>query len=339
MDTVIHRISSVFPENFIIEEAASVLRGGGVVAFPTETVYGLGADALNPDAIKKIFLAKGRPSDNPLIVHIASTAQMYELGRDISRFALSLSKAFMPGPLTLVVKRNPIIPEIVTAGLDTVALRMPDHPVPLALVTALKHGIVGPSANLSGKPSPTTAQHVIDDLNGTIEMVLDAGPTQIGVESTVVDTTGDLPVILRPGGITREQIEEIVGEVRTSAEIHELKRSPGTRHRHYAPRAKVLLIEPGNTQQFQQLWNESCLSGKKVRAIVYSAAMLTLADSRLFDVLPETVEGYTQQIFSSLRRLDDEGADIILIEAVNDTGLGAAVMDRLQRAAEATGLQ
>lgn len=334
-DTRVLSFFSIYPEQSLIEEAAAVLRNGGIVAFPTETVYGLGADARNPDAVAKVFHAKGRPADNPLIVHIAATGQLYEFGTDISPVAKALAEAFMPGPLTLVVKHAPHVPPIVTAGLDTVALRMPNHAVPLALIKTLNSGIVGPSANISGKPSPTTAQHVLEDLNGKIDMILDAGPTQIGVESTVIDTTSTPPAILRPGGITQQQIESVIGHVRLSAEISELKRSPGTRHRHYAPRARVFVIEPGNVERLRTLWNDFSSQRKNIRTLIYSSIMkenLTIS----FDTLPSNVEGYSRQLFSSLRKLDSEGAEIILIEAVEETGLGMAVMDRLRRSAEAS---
>ncbi len=335
MQTILQQISGTEPDLSLIREAASILRNGGVVAFPTETVYGLGADALNPVAIQKIFEAKGRPSDNPLIVHIDSVERIFEYGKDISPIALQLAKTFMPGPITLVVRHSAIIPNIVTAGLDTVALRMPNHAVPLALVKALNLGIVGPSANRSGRPSPTTAYHVLDDMEGKIDMILDAGETRIGIESTVVDTTSDIPVILRPGGITREQLEAVIGEVRTSNDILELQRSPGTRHRHYAPHADVILIEPYNVQQFLMVWNYFHQEGKHVRALVYSEDVIHSNNHQSFDLLPNTTEGYSHNIFAELRRLDQEGAEVIIIESVEERGLGVAVMDRLRRAAEA----
>ncbi|MBI3195318.1 MAG: threonylcarbamoyl-AMP synthase [Ignavibacteriae bacterium] len=334
LNTRFIKISSATPEPIFIDDAAEVLLRGGLVAFPTETVYGLGADALNPEAVRKVFAAKGRPADNPLIVHIASIEQLFELGKDISPIAQTLAETFMPGPLTLVVKHSSIVPEIVTAGLDTIALRMPNHAVPLALIRALKRGIVGPSANLSGKPSPTTAQHVFDDLNGKIEMILDAGPTEIGVESTVLDTTTNPPTILRPGGISRERIEQAIGTVQTSKEIELLKRSPGTRHRHYAPKAKVVLIEHRNVAQLKHALHQFKHEGKKTSALVYSSELLELSNGSTFHKLPETIEGFSQQLFDKLRALDQLGSEIILIETVTETGLGVAVMDRLRRASE-----
>ncbi len=334
METRSVQVSPFFPESSIIDSAAEILRHDGLVAFPTETVYGLGADATNSDAVKKVFEAKGRPADNPLIVHIASLEQLFELGKNISPVAQTLAETFMPGPLTLVVKHSSIVPEIVTAGLDTIALRMPNHEVPLALVRKLKRGIVGPSANRSGKPSPTNAQHVFDDLNGRIEMILDAGPTHIGVESTVVDTTSTPPTILRPGGISREQLEQRIGTVQTSKEIEQLKRSPGTRHRHYAPDVQVILVEPKNVLQFKTHWEKLSQEGKNIRAIVYSDELRALSNGASFLVLHSSIEGFSQRLFDSLRMFDHPEIDAIIVEAVPEVGLGVAVMDRLRRAAE-----
>src|SRR3989304_5735813 len=224
-----------------LKEAADILRKGGLVVFPTETVYGLGADAVNADAVKRVFDAKGRPPDNPLIVHIADRHQLIDLADEVPEKGQRLAKEFWPGPLTLVVKRTFLVPDIVTAGLDTVGIRMPDHPVALALIEEFEGGIVGPSANLSGRPSPTSAQHAMDDLKGRGDVVLNAGPTEIGIESTVLDVTVDPPVILRWGGLHKESLEDIIGPVRGAADVELLKRSPGTRHRHYAPRAPVVL--------------------------------------------------------------------------------------------------
>lgn len=202
LNTEIIPVDAGFPDEEVIARAAGVLRRGGLVAFPTETVYGLGADAMNAEAVKKVFAAKGRPADNPLIVHVSTIAQFFELGSEISPVAKRLAETFWPGPLTLVVKRKSFVPDIITAGLETVAVRIPRHAVAVALAGKMQHGIVGPSANLSGKPSPTAAGHVYEDLKGRIDMILDAGPTAIGVESTVVDTTTTPPVVLRLGGLT-----------------------------------------------------------------------------------------------------------------------------------------
>jgi len=329
--TKISKVSSQHPEPFIIEEAAAVLRKGGLVAFPTETVYGLGADATSPETIKKVFEAKGRPPDNPLIVHISDFAQFHSLAKVIPQKSKLLAETFWPGPLTIVVKRSDRVPDIVSAGLDTVAIRMPDHPIALRLVKALGRAIVGPSANISGTPSPTTAEHVFNDLHGRIDLILDAGPTQMGVESTVVDATVDPFLILRFGALARSQIEEVIGVTSTAAGKDELRRSPGTRHRHYAPRARVVLIEKGNVSQLRSELRDQQAGGKRIGCIVHSVDVA--GEDVLTISLPSDMEKYSQQLYTSLRGLDERGVDVILVECVPESGIGEAVMDRLRRAA------
>lgn len=333
-NTVVLKVSPDRPGPGAIRKATAVLRAGGIVAFPTETVYGLGADVFNPDAVVRIFQAKGRPPDNPLIVHIARIEQLNHIVKHIPPPAQKLTNTFWPGPLTLILERKSIVPDIVTAGLDTVAVRMPKHNVPMALINELSHGIVGPSANTSGRPSPTTAEHVYSDLNGRIEMILDAGPTKIGLESTVIDFTTTPPALLRSGGLTREQVEQVIGRLQTTKKEELLKRSPGTRHRHYAPRAKVILIEHGNVDQFQYLYKNYHQMKKKVGSIIHSKLLLGVKPSELCVVLPSQIEEYSRHLFASLRKLDSISADIILVETVPEIGLGVAVMDRLRRAAE-----
>jgi L-threonylcarbamoyladenylate synthase len=235
-------VSATIPEPEVVNAASATLEQGGLVAFPTETVYGLAADAFNDSAIRKIFEAKGRPSDNPLIVHIADISSLTTLTASFPEVGTLLARTFWPGPLTLVAQRTDRVSDLITAGLDTVAVRMPNHPVALALIRRLGRGIVAPSANISGRPSPTTAQHVFEDLNGKIDVILDAGPTRIGIESTVLDITQDPPVILRKGGLAREAIETVIGPVRADVEGELGKRSPGNRYKHYAPRARVILV-------------------------------------------------------------------------------------------------
>lgn len=332
MKTEIVTISSAQPDHKLIEQAANVLRSGGLVAFPTETVYGLGADALNEDAVQNVFRTKGRPPDNPLIVHIAETDQLFELGQKVSATARSLAEAFWPGPLTLVVVSRNIVPSIVTAGLNTVAVRIPNHVVPRELIRTLRHGIVGPSANLSGRPSPTTAQHVFDDLNGKIEMILDAGPTTIGVESTVVDVTSHPPTILRFGGLTRERIEEIVGRVFTTEDIESLKRSPGTRHRHYATKARIVLIRENDIDGCRKQMRTFLDDRKKIGLIYHSDEFGVHEGGGAVMKLPFHLEEYSAQIFAALRKMDALNVDVILVESVAESGLGKAIMDRLRRA-------
>lgn len=332
LETKILKISPVNPERNIINFAAEVLHLGGLVAFPTETVYGLGADAFNTDAVKKVFEAKGRPADNPLIVHIAEYAQLEELTDNIPQVGKILAEAFWPGPLTLVVKSSKFVPDIVTAGLETVAIRMPDNKVTLELIKALNSPIVGPSANKSGRPSPTLAQHVYDDLNGRIDLILDGGPTQIGLESTVVDVSMQSPLILRFGGLVRERIEQLIGEVQTSDDHRMLRRSPGTLHRHYSPEAKVVLIERGDTLAFEQLYQKYSDEGKKVGFIVYSITVSSIIKSSYGKIIPNDIENYSRLLFQMLRDLDKLETDVILVESVEEKGLGKAIMDRLTKA-------
>lgn len=331
-ETKIITVSPENPDRDAITFASGILRSGGLVAFPTETVYGLGANAFNEQAVKKIFEVKGRPADNPLIVHIAEYDQMEALADHFPRTGKRLAESFWPGPLTLVVNGSNRLPDIVAAGLDTVAIRMPDNKVTLELIRALGSPIVGPSANISGRPSPTTAQHVYDDLNGKIDLILDAGPAQIGVESTVVDVTSQPPLILRFGGLTRERIEQCVGPVQTGEENNQLRRSPGTRHRHYAPRARIILVEKGDARSFEQLYQAHSGAGKKVGFIVHSIAIPTTVHSDAGNVVPPGVEHYSRLLFRMLREMDTLETDIILVERVEETGLGRAIMDRLVRA-------
>ncbi len=316
-----------------IKKAAEILRSGGLVAFPTETVYGLGADALNINAVKNIFRVKGRPSDNPLIVHVASMEIACHFTTAISNKGLKLAKTFWPGPLTLVVERKAIVPDIVTAGLNTVAIRIPNHPVTLELLEYFGGGIVGPSANISGRPSPTSAEHVYHDLNGKIDIILDAGSTTIGVESTVIDVTIDPPVILRVGGLSREDIEKEIGKtLRTDAQ-ELLQRSPGTKHRHYAPKARVFLVEKNDSKDFVRRLKEMKDKGKKIGAITYSEDLNAIDATKFHLVLSSSAGQYARNIFRALRELDNLNVDSILIESVEEKGIGAAVMDRLIRAA------
>jgi L-threonylcarbamoyladenylate synthase len=333
IETKIIRFSADERNPYAIEIAADTLRRGGLVAFPTETVYGLAADATNAAAVRKVFQAKGRPTDNPLIIHIADPSQLDELSHKVSPRGMELAARFWPGPLTLVVERSDRVPKIVAGGLDTVGVRMPNHSIPLRLIRALERAIVGPSANTSGRPSPTTAQHVYTDLNGKIELILDAGPTAIGVESTVIDVTCDPPVILRVGGLTRETIEAAIGRVNVSGSEKQLRRSPGTQYRHYAPEARVALIKNGDVEQFERELAEWRRRTKKIGCIVHTPNLARLGESARVLVLPPEPEGFSRHLFSALRQLDEEGIEVILVETVPEEGLGEAIMDRLRRAA------
>lgn len=335
--TRILKISSEHPDPSKIQDAVDVIRSGGLVAFPTETVYGLGADALNADAVQKVFAAKGRPADNPLIVHIASLETIQQFASVIPHKGQALAERFWPGPLTLIFQKKRNIPDSVTAGLNTVALRIPRHPVTLELLRKLQGGLVGPSANISGKPSPTDSEHVYNDLNGKIDLILDAGATAIGVESTVVDVTVDPPVILRIGGLSKEELEEEIGEIRRTDAKELLRRSPGTRHRHYAPTAQVVLFEKGDENQLKILFEQHRAKKLKVGSITYSRHLSDIHPSTLHKVIEPSLEQISKNLFKFLRELDQQGADIILVESVEEKGLGAAVMDRLHKAAQPQG--
>lgn len=318
-----------------IECAAQIICSGGLVAFPTETVYGLGADALNESAVRKIFIAKERPLDDPLIVHIAHAQQLTLLARHISQRVWDLTERFWPGPLTLVLPKTEKVPSVTTGGLDTVAVRAPAHPIARRLIELSKCPIAAPSANRFGRPSPTTAQHVLEDLDGRIDLVLDGGPTPIGVESTVLDLTQDPPMILRPGGVTLEALQEILGEVRvlSSSASEAAKRSPGTRWRHYAPRAQLLLAE---SAQLEQIVHELLKDGKRVGVMVRQSHLPCSPPPSVLSVIhmPLDLSEYARRLFAALRELDARGVDVIVVEKVEEHGLGRAIMDRLRKATQ-----
>jgi L-threonylcarbamoyladenylate synthase len=308
------------PEQREIECAAAILRDGGLVAFPTETVYGLGAHALDSQAVQKIFAAKERPDWDPLIVHVRDLAMAHSLMKRLSPQFELLASRFWPGPLTLVVEKADRVPDVVTARRPAVALRMPWHPVAAALLDAAGLPIAAPSANRFGRPSPTRAEHVIEDLADRVDLILDAGPTPLGVESTVVDLTQSPPVILRPGGVSREELEKVLGEIRLASPVaDEVARNglsaPGMTSKHYAPRATVELFENGT--QLRARADELRDRGQQI-------GFLTLTDN--IDQLAHT-------LFGQFRSLDAKGVDVILCVLPPPEGLGLAVRDRLLRAA------
>ncbi len=312
-----------------IARAAQVLQDGGLVAFPTETVYGLGADALASEAVAKIFAAKGRPADNPLIVHVADVDAARTLVRSFPPLAEQAAAAWWPGPLTLVLPRaRARVPDATTAGQDTVAIRVPAHPVALALLRACGRPLAAPSANRSGRPSPTRAEHVLADLGGRVELILDGGPTLHGLESSVLDLSGARPLLLRRGAVTLEQLRAVLGEVDTldGDDAAALARSPGLRHRHYAPRARVELVGEGEGEGAA---SRALAAGERV-ALVCRREAVTAA---LLLRLPTELAGFGRELFAGLRALDAAGVDRIVIEAVPELGVGAAIMDRLRRAA------
>lgn len=341
--TSVLKVDAQNPEPEKIQVAAKFIREGGLVAFPTETVYGLGADAFNGKAVMALFAAKRRPLDNPPILHIAEISQVSQLAGEIPKSAEALMRKFWPGPLTLVFKRKESIPKETVAGLDTVAIRMPKHNVALALIKQSGTPIAAPSANLSGKPSPTSAQHVFYDLNGRIDAILDAGSTKIGVESTVLDLSVDPPMLLRPGGTPFEAIRQVLPEVKLHPFVCAQEevpfgqaRSPGMMHKHYAPNAEVHLVEGDVASviaKIKELIEQHKLEGKKVAVLAtdetvkeYTADKVVTMGTRF------NLESIARNLFRELRDFDSMDVDVILAEGVPLEGLGLAVMNRLRKA-------
>lgn len=336
------RVDALHPDPSAIERAAVVLRQGGLVAIPTETVYGLAADATNAAAVAKIFEAKQRPRTDPLIVHISNTAELPDVALDPPPLAHALANAFWPGPLTMVLRRSSSIPPIVSAGLDTVAVRFPAHAVALALIRALGAPIAAPSANLFTRPSPTNAGHVLKDLGGRIDMILDGGPATVGVESTVVDLTVDPPAVLRPGGIPIEALREIDPRIVYAprhAAADEAVSSPGMLLKHYSPRAEVRLFAGRRDAVLARMHAEISQlvsQGKTAGALALSedAASLNAAPHLVVLGSAERLDDVSRNLFDGLRSLDDNAVDVIFARAPDRRGLGEAIWDRLYRAAE-----
>lgn len=325
-----------------MQEAARMIQGGGLVAFPTETVYGLGADATNPVAAGKIYQAKGRPSDNPLIVHIGDISGLAEIAEDLPQTAYDLAEAFWPGPLTLIVKKNKRIPEATTGGLDTVAVRFPNHPVALALIRTSGCMIAAPSANASGRPSPTRASHVMEDLGGRIEMIIDGGQVGIGIESTIVDLTGEVPQILRPGYVTPDMIRRVTGEVRIDPGIDGdhagiRPKAPGMRYRHYAPRGDLKVVQGPAEQVVAEInqrvaddeakgWSAGVIATRESRESYPRGRVLSIGSRSDEDTI-------AAGLYDILRKFDDEGIQRIYSECFDTPRMGQAIMNRLLKAA------
>ncbi len=329
------------PESLAI--ASRLLASGQLVAFPTETVYGLGADAMNPEAVLSIFRAKGRPADNPLIVHIHDRAQLENLCV-VPESALPLMDAFWPGPLTLLFEKLPAVPDVVTAGLPTVAVRMPSHPVASALLRACGLPVAAPSANSSGRPSPTLAAHVLEDMQGKIPLILDGGACDVGVESTVLDLCHSVPTILRPGGVTKEMLEPVLhtevalaGSILRPLRPDEKALSPGMRYKHYAPKAQVTLVdgaEDAVLRRLAELYRLEKNAGKKACVLCFSEHVETLRDCAPHDIgSAQHADEIARRLFATLRALDAEGMDAVFSEVLPPEGVGLAVMNRLGRAA------
>ena len=326
----------------LLKEAGAIIKSGGLVAFPTETVYGLGGDGLNPDSSRKIYTAKGRPSDNPLIIHISNWEALGEIVKEIPEKAELLAQAFWPGPLTLVLKKADKVPKETTGGLDTVAVRMPDDKVALAFIEAAGGYIAAPSANTSGRPSPTLAKYVYQDLQGKIELILDGGQVCIGLESTIVDLTEETPMILRPGYITKEMLEEVIGEVACdktmmNLDLSQAPKAPGMKYRHYAPKGQLTIVS-GKEEKVVCYINERTKQaqeeGKTVGIIatdatrqLYRADVVKSAGDR------QQEETVAKELYRILREFDDENIDVIFSESFGENGIGQAIMNRLLKAA------
>lgn len=325
--------------------AGDIIRRGGLVAFPTETVYGLGGDALCPASSGKIYAAKGRPSDNPLIIHIAEMAALEHIVCEIPKKAAKLAEVFWPGPLTMIFKKSAIVPHQTTGGLDTVAVRMPSHPLAALLIKKAGGYVAAPSANLSGKPSPTLAKYVVQDLDGRIDMILAADGVEIGLESTIVDLTGEIPVILRPGYITQKMLSEVVGETELDITIYDsdtaqAPKAPGMKYRHYAPKGELVIVE-GEPQRVARYINEQAAAHEA--AGLHTGVIATLEQFAQYQATSVKNAGSrcdaheaAKKLYTFLREFDDEKIDCIYAESFADTldqGFGQAVMNRLLKAA------
>jgi L-threonylcarbamoyladenylate synthase len=320
-----------------LKEAGQAIRDGKLVVFPTETVYGLGADALNVNAVLKIFQAKNRPFQDPLIVHVSTWEEAIDLVEDFPKIARTLGQLFWPGPLTMVMKKNKLISDLVTSELDTVAIRIPDHQVALGLIREAKRPIAAPSANIFSRTSPTRVEHVIADLKGRVEIIIDSGETMIGVESTVLDVT-ELPLkILRLGGITFERLKEVTPDIIITTKDRTIKKSPGMFNKHYAPKAQLILVEDGKEEMIQKIWRLALQyknKGNKV-GIIASKENSAKYPGFLVKTIGEAqdLEACAHNLYAQLRALDEQKCQIIISESFENRGLGRAIMDRLRRAA------
>jgi len=338
MQTRILKINPKNPQISKIRQAAKIIKSGNLVAFPTETVYGLGANALDSKSVKKIFIAKGRPSDNPLIIHISDIADLKMLVDYIPNTAHELINKFWPGPLTLVLKKSKRVPKITTGGINTVAVRMPKNKIAQALIRETGVPIAAPSANISGRPSPTTSEHVSNDLDGRISMIIDGGKTKIGIESTVIDLSRKTPMLLRPGGVTLEELQCIIGKIAIHPTIQERKtksvhRSPGMKYRHYSPNAKIILIEGTKDKvknKILHLLSQFKKQGKKVGIMT---AVNTRYKSNMTVFLGNNLDVIAADLFKTFREFDTKKIDIVLVQGISRKGLGLGIMNRLGKAA------
>ncbi|MBR0148772.1 MAG: threonylcarbamoyl-AMP synthase [Lachnospiraceae bacterium] len=346
MNTVFKTITENEDNTAIYEEAGRIIRVGGLVAFPTETVYGLGGDALNKDSSQKIYAAKGRPSDNPLIAHICDIAQLDDLVSDIPSCAGDLAQKFWPGPLTLIMKKKAGVPYETTGGLDTVAVRMPNHPVALDLIRYSQRPIAAPSANLSGRPSPTKASHVLNDLNGRIDMILDGGSVGIGVESTIIDLTGSKPMLLRPGYYITDDFKQILGDVLIDPAVANITsgtlpdenikpKAPGMKYRHYAPKAELVIVSGEDkkvTEKINELISQKEAAGIKC-GVITAGEDPALYPKGLIKDAGSSDEERAASLFAILREFDETDTGFICARDLSEGRLGNALMNRLCKAA------
>lgn len=342
METIIKKMDERKLNNEVIETAGNILKNGGLVAFPTETVYGLGADALNEKAAEKIYAAKGRPSDNPLIIHITNMHDLEKIVDIIPEVAVTVAEKYWPGPLTMIFEKSDAVPYGTTGGLDTVAVRMPDHEVARAVIDAGGGFIAAPSANTSGRPSPTKAQHVEEDLSGKIDMIVDGGDVEIGVESTILDMTVTPPMILRPGAITKEMLTELIGEVTVdkaliSANSEEAPKAPGMKYRHYAPKADLSVVEGPMAlviPAINQMASQRVSQGYKVGIIGTEETMEKYQYGIVKSIgTREDESTIANHLYAILREFDTEEVDYIYSESFATGGIGSAIMNRLLKAA------
>lgn len=343
MDTIIEKVDPAHIDTDVMEQAGKLIAEGELVAFPTETVYGLGGDALDPDASRRIYAAKGRPSDNPLIVHIADFGDMKRVAREVPEQAKKLADAFWPGPLTMIVWKSDAVPEATTGGMQTVAVRMPNHPVALELIRRSGCLIAAPSANTSGRPSPTEAQHVAEDLSGKIAMILDGGPVGIGIESTIIDLTEEKPMILRPGYITPEMLSEVLQEEVVidpgiiAADDTRKPKAPGMKYKHYAPKAEMIIVDGAQDaviHKINELTAAKRAEGKKVAVIAtdetkdrYDAQVILSMGKRADE------DAIAQHLYKILRECDELDVGEIYSECFQTPRIGQAIMNRLLKAA------
>lgn len=344
METIIKKLDINNFNKQHLEEAIQILKKDGLVAFPTETVYGLGANGLHPDAARKIYAAKGRPSDNPLIIHIADMNALYELASHVPEAAIKLGNAFWPGPLTLILNKSQKVPLGTTGGLETVALRMPSNKIALELIKHSGIYIAAPSANVSGRPSPTKADHVIEDLNGIIDMIIDGGKATIGLESTIVDVTSDIPTILRPGYITLEMLEEVVGTVvydpyvlKRELSSNLIAKAPGMKYKHYAPKGELTIyegVEDNVIMAINHIAKEKITLGYKVGIIATDETMARYPVGIVKTIgTRKNEDTIARGLFEILREFDMEGMEYIYSESFENSRLGQAIMNRLLKAA------